>query len=73
MIENIHYKKDGDKVVFTALYHLKRGYCCGNICKNCPYQPKYNTGNINIQDKYLETQEDIRTFKYIKGYDKRKT
>lgn len=23
--------------VFTAWYHLRRGYCCGNGCKNCPY------------------------------------
>jgi hypothetical protein len=24
--------------VFTAEYHLKRGYCCENKCKHCPYQ-----------------------------------
>ncbi|MEM6698445.1 MAG: DUF5522 domain-containing protein [Bacteroidota bacterium] len=23
--------------VFTAAYHLKRGYCCGNGCRHCPY------------------------------------
>jgi hypothetical protein len=23
--------------VFTALYHLKRGRCCGSGCRNCPY------------------------------------
>ncbi len=22
---------------FTAAYHLKRGYCCKNGCRNCPY------------------------------------
>ncbi len=25
------------RLVFTAQYLLKRGYCCGNGCLNCPY------------------------------------
>ncbi len=24
-------------IVFTEKYHLKRGYCCQNNCKHCPY------------------------------------
>lgn len=24
-------------LVFTEQYHLKRGHCCGNGCKHCPY------------------------------------
>ena len=24
-------------VVFTEVYHLKRGYCCKNACRHCPY------------------------------------
>lgn len=28
---------DGDLLVFTAAYHLKRGYCCGSGCRHCPY------------------------------------
>ncbi|WP_420148461.1 DUF5522 domain-containing protein, partial [Spirosoma sp.] len=27
-------------VVFTALYHKKRGYCCRNGCRHCPYDFK---------------------------------
>jgi len=23
---------------FTASYLLKRGFCCNNFCKNCPYK-----------------------------------
>lgn len=23
--------------VFTEQYHLKRGYCCKNGCRHCPY------------------------------------
>ena len=24
-------------VVFTEQYLLRRGYCCGNKCRHCPY------------------------------------
>lgn len=30
------YVEDG-KVVFTAAYHRKRGYCCNSRCRHCPY------------------------------------
>lgn len=38
MIEGEDYilLPDG-RLVFTAQYLLKRGYCCGNGCLNCPY------------------------------------
>jgi hypothetical protein len=29
---------EGGRIVFTAAYHLRRGYCCGNRCRHCPYQ-----------------------------------
>ena len=25
-------------IIFTEKYHLKRGYCCNNNCKHCPYK-----------------------------------
>ena len=31
-----YYVKNG-LMVFTAAYHLKRGYCCGAGCRHCPY------------------------------------
>lgn len=34
--EDFYYSKEGYKV-FTAIYHLKRGYCCKNSCRHCPY------------------------------------
>ncbi|HEY4416749.1 MAG TPA: cysteine-rich CWC family protein [Verrucomicrobiae bacterium] len=30
---------DGGSMVFTAAYHLRRGYCCDSGCRHCPYQP----------------------------------
>ncbi len=34
--EDFYFNEDG-LMVFTASYHLKRGYCCKNKCKNCPW------------------------------------
>ena len=31
------YYMEGPNLVFTAQYHLKRGYCCGSGCRHCPY------------------------------------
>ena len=30
------YYENGYKVM-TENYHLKRGYCCNNKCRHCPY------------------------------------
>jgi hypothetical protein len=29
---------EGPYMVFTAAYHLKRGYCCNSDCRHCPYK-----------------------------------
>ncbi len=29
---------EGPYMVFTAAYHLKRGYCCNSNCRHCPYK-----------------------------------
>ncbi|MEZ7839219.1 MAG: DUF5522 domain-containing protein [Flavobacteriales bacterium] len=31
------YKSEEGYIVYTEKYHLKRGYCCKNGCKHCPY------------------------------------
>lgn len=33
--EDFYY--EGPYLVFTAAYHLKRGYCCNSDCRHCPY------------------------------------
>ena len=38
MIEGVDYYLNEDGLmVFTEAYHLKRGYCCKNKCKHCPW------------------------------------
>ena len=34
--EDFYYNEQG-YVVLTEKYHLKKGYCCGNGCRHCPY------------------------------------
>lgn len=29
---------EGPYVVFTAQYHLRRGFCCNSDCRHCPYR-----------------------------------
>jgi hypothetical protein len=36
--ENIDSYVDAQgRTIFTAAFHLKRGYCCGNGCRHCPF------------------------------------
>lgn len=35
--EDFYYSEEG-YMVFTAKYHLKKGYCCGYGCRHCPYE-----------------------------------
>jgi hypothetical protein len=34
--EDFYY--EGPYLVFTAAYHLKRGFCCNSGCRHCPYK-----------------------------------
>jgi hypothetical protein len=36
-IENEDYYIEKGRWVFTEKYHLKRGACCGNRCRHCPF------------------------------------
>lgn len=35
--EDFYYNKEG-YIVLTEKFHLKKGFCCGNGCKHCPYE-----------------------------------
>jgi hypothetical protein len=44
-VENEDYYLDRGLMVLTARYHLRRGYCCDQGCRHCPYTeaPKENS------------------------------
>jgi hypothetical protein len=37
LVEGEDFYREGAYVVFTARYHLRRGYCCESGCRHCPY------------------------------------
>lgn len=49
-IKDVHYYLEEGRVVFTALQHLRRGSCCGNNCRHCPFTPKGIKGNQKIEN-----------------------
>jgi hypothetical protein len=53
-IEGVHFYLENGRVVFTALFHLERGQCCGNKCRHCPYDPEWTKGTAKIKEKESE-------------------
>lgn len=49
-IENLDYYFENGLMVLTACFLEKRGYCCGNNCRHCPYSENINS---NLQKKSL--------------------
>jgi hypothetical protein len=49
-VEKIHYYLENGKIVFTEQYHIDRGFCCSNVCRHCPYEPKYIKGNKELKN-----------------------
>lgn len=45
---DFYYDTNGYRVM-TESYHTRRGYCCGNGCRHCPYDPRYEKGNTNLK------------------------
>ena len=54
--EGIHYYMDGERVVFTALFHIQRGQCCGSGCRHCPYDPKHKKGKVVLSKESLKLE-----------------
>jgi hypothetical protein len=46
-IEGVHFYLEEGRVVFTQLYHLQRGHCCGSKggCRHCPFTKPTTKGN----------------------------
>ncbi|WP_176420426.1 DUF5522 domain-containing protein [Lutibacter flavus] len=44
--DEFYLSKEGYRV-FTEKYHLKRGYCCKNGCRHCPFGFNKKTGNTS--------------------------
>jgi hypothetical protein len=42
--EGVDYTIENGLLVFTSTYLKKRGFCCENGCRNCPYGFKKEKG-----------------------------
>ena len=65
-----YYEEDG-KIVLTADFHIKRGSCCGKICRHCPYTKPHTKGNKTLEKmKRALYLDDVRTpTTTINGYE----
>lgn len=46
LTEGQDYYLENGFMVFTERYHLKRGICCKNRCRHCPWQYGKPTKNL---------------------------
>ena len=54
-MEDEDFYFEGNLMVFTRQFHLKRGSCCGSGCRHCPYDPRWAKGTTAVEDKERET------------------
>jgi hypothetical protein len=38
LVESVDYYFENGLMVLTAHFLKRRGYCCGNGCRHCPYE-----------------------------------
>jgi hypothetical protein len=50
LVEGEDYYIENGLMVLTARYHLRRGYCCDNGCRHCPYRES-EPGKVELQTK----------------------
>ncbi|MDA1182750.1 MAG: DUF5522 domain-containing protein [Bacteroidetes bacterium] len=46
-------------VVFTADFHKKRGYCCGSVCRHCPFTPKHIAYGKQLDEEVIPPLPEI--------------
>ena len=49
-IQGVDYYLEEGFVIFTEKFLKERGYCCGNNCRHCPYEPKGIKGNKQVTE-----------------------
>jgi hypothetical protein len=49
MLDDGDFYLEGGLLVLTEQYHRKRGTCCGNGCRHCPYD------HIAVPERIVES------------------
>ncbi len=55
-VKDVDYYLDEGFVIMTGVYLNKRGYCCGNKCRHCPYDAKSVKGTTLKSFDFVTTQ-----------------
>lgn len=50
LIEGEDFYLENGYRVLTRSFLVKRGYCCANGCRHCPYWPKHVKGNSQLDE-----------------------
>ncbi|MBK9290640.1 MAG: hypothetical protein IPM52_03270 [Bacteroidetes bacterium] len=50
LVEGEDYYMENGFRVMKASYLKRRGYCCGNGCRHCPYFPRHIKGNTRLAE-----------------------
>ena len=62
LVKDIDYYLENGNLVFTAHYHLKRGFCCNSGCRHCPYKegamPKVDVSVVGLTDTASSATDD---------------
>ena len=56
-VEGEDYYREGATIVFTARYHLRRGYCCESGCRHCPFRDENETVKL-VEDQLSPRGQD---------------
>lgn len=59
---DFYYNEEGF-IVLTESYHLRKGYCCGNGCKHCPYD--YIHVDDPLRQELLEARRILNNDKQV--------
>ena len=58
LVEGVDYYMEGDNLVFTRHFLLRRGYCCNSGCRHCPYKTDDEAPAIGINIVGVGDDED---------------
>ena len=59
LVEGEDFYREGAYVVFTAAYHLRRGYCCENGCRHCPYRGESEVASGTGKETELKDESSL--------------
>ena len=48
--EGVDFYMENGYRVMTEYFLVKRGYCCSNGCRHCPYSPRAQKGNTRLRE-----------------------